>query len=119
VIEDPRREHSRKPDEVYRRIEQLVAGPYCELFATQFWPGWSSWGDGLPSRAASGQRGGDFAHSEAICTIQDCGSPVHARGLCRAHYQRHRRHGDPLGGGARRRSWKHSVLIGEAQEWVA
>jgi N6-adenosine-specific RNA methylase IME4 len=44
VIFAPRREHSRKPDEQYRRIEQLVAGPYVELFAQQRWPGWESWG---------------------------------------------------------------------------
>ena len=33
LIEAPVREHSRKPNEVYARIEQLVAGPYLELFA--------------------------------------------------------------------------------------
>lgn len=48
VIEEPRREHSRKPDEVYNRIEQLVAGPYCELFAKHRWPGWDGWGDEYP-----------------------------------------------------------------------
>jgi N6-adenosine-specific RNA methylase IME4 len=44
VIIAPRREHSRKPDEAYQRIERLVAGPYCELFARQTRAGWSSWG---------------------------------------------------------------------------
>ena len=45
IIEEPRREHSRKPDEIYRRIERLVAGPYCELFSTQTYPpGWDKWG---------------------------------------------------------------------------
>lgn len=34
------REHSRKPDEAYDRIERLVAGPYVELFARQHRPGW-------------------------------------------------------------------------------
>lgn len=41
----PRREHSRKPDEIYGRIERLVAGPYLELFARTTRPNWSSWGD--------------------------------------------------------------------------
>ncbi len=41
----PRREHSRKPDEQYAAIEQLVAGPYLEMFARQTRPGWSSWGN--------------------------------------------------------------------------
>lgn len=41
----PRREHSRKPDEQYARIEALVAGPYLELFARQAQPGWVAWGN--------------------------------------------------------------------------
>jgi N6-adenosine-specific RNA methylase IME4 len=41
----PRREHSRKPDEVYGRIEALCEGPYVELFARQQWPGWTCVGD--------------------------------------------------------------------------
>lgn len=45
LIRAPRREHSRKPDEQYERIERLVAGPYLELFARQAWPGWSAWGN--------------------------------------------------------------------------
>lgn len=44
IIRAPRREHSRKPDEQYERIERLVAGPYLELFARQAWPGWTAWG---------------------------------------------------------------------------
>jgi N6-adenosine-specific RNA methylase IME4 len=44
-IIEPRREHSRKPDEIYRRIERLVAGPYLELFARQTRTGWDSWGN--------------------------------------------------------------------------
>jgi len=28
-----RREHSRKPEEIYDRIERLVPGPYLELFS--------------------------------------------------------------------------------------
>ena len=45
VIMAPRREHSRKPDEIYERIEALVGGPYCEMFARQKWPGWHAIGD--------------------------------------------------------------------------
>jgi N6-adenosine-specific RNA methylase IME4 len=44
LIIAPRREHSRKPDDVYERIEALVAGPYVELFARSQRPGWESWG---------------------------------------------------------------------------
>lgn len=45
LITSPIREHSRKPDETYERIERLFAGPYCELFARNRRPGWSSWGN--------------------------------------------------------------------------
>lgn len=45
VIRAPRREHSRKPDEQYERIERLVAGPYLEMFARQARAGWSAWGN--------------------------------------------------------------------------
>ena len=45
VIMAQRREHSRKPDEIYERIEALVDGPYCEMFARQQWPGWHAIGD--------------------------------------------------------------------------
>lgn len=45
VIVDRRREHSRKPDDQYDRIEALVGGPRLELFARNTRPGWSSWGN--------------------------------------------------------------------------
>lgn len=41
----PRREHSRKPDEQYERIEAMYDGPYLEMFARQSWRGWDQWGD--------------------------------------------------------------------------
>ena len=41
----PRREHSRKPDETYARIERLLPGPYLELFARQSRPGWDGFGN--------------------------------------------------------------------------
>jgi N6-adenosine-specific RNA methylase IME4 len=45
LVVAPIRQHSRKPDEVYARIEALCAGPYVELFARQQWPGWIAVGD--------------------------------------------------------------------------
>jgi len=47
VIFAPRREHSRKPDKQYELIEELVPGPYLELFATHQQPGWTAWGKEL------------------------------------------------------------------------
>lgn len=45
LIVAPRREHSRKPDEVYQAITELVGGPYLELFARESRPGWNAWGN--------------------------------------------------------------------------
>ena len=45
LIVEPRREHSRKPDDVRARIERLVVGPYLELFARETNPGWDCWGN--------------------------------------------------------------------------
>jgi len=45
VVLSPVREHSRKPDEIYTRIERYCAGPYVELFARTRRPGWDYWGD--------------------------------------------------------------------------
>jgi N6-adenosine-specific RNA methylase IME4 len=45
VVLTPVGEHSAKPEEVRRRIERLVAGPYLELFAREQRPGWVAWGD--------------------------------------------------------------------------
>lgn len=47
LIISQRQEHSRKPDEVYDRIEQLLDGPYVELFARRERKGWDSWGNEL------------------------------------------------------------------------
>ncbi len=44
LIVSPRREHSRKPEEAYRRIEALCEGPYLEMFARSSRPGWDCWG---------------------------------------------------------------------------
>lgn len=45
AIIEPRRQHSRKPDCVYGRIERLVPGPYLEMFARTTRTGWVSWGN--------------------------------------------------------------------------
>jgi len=45
VILSKKREHSRKPEELYRVIEACSPGPYLELFARDRVPGWTAWGD--------------------------------------------------------------------------
>ena len=50
-IRSRRREHSRKPDEQYERIETMFEGPYLELFARRLRPGWTVWGKEARERA--------------------------------------------------------------------
>lgn len=40
-----KREHSRKPDEIYDIVEACSPGPYLELFARFPRPGWKQWGN--------------------------------------------------------------------------
>lgn len=47
VLRTVKREHSRKPDQVYERLERLSPGPFIELFARYPRPNWTSWGDQL------------------------------------------------------------------------
>lgn len=44
IILSPVREHSRKPDEFYDRVQQYAEGPYIELFSRQRRSNWDSWG---------------------------------------------------------------------------
>jgi N6-adenosine-specific RNA methylase IME4 len=45
LIVAPRRQHSRKPDEFFERVQQYAAGPYVELFSREQRPGWTCWGN--------------------------------------------------------------------------
>jgi N6-adenosine-specific RNA methylase IME4 len=45
LIATRKREHSRKPDELFPVIEACSPGPYLELFARGARPGWSAWGN--------------------------------------------------------------------------
>ncbi len=45
VVEGPRREHSRKPDQAYGAAETMMPGARrADLFARQSRPGWTAWG---------------------------------------------------------------------------
>jgi N6-adenosine-specific RNA methylase IME4 len=52
VIVRRKREHSRKPEQLYEIIEQCSPGPYLELFARERMPGWTQWGDQVDSYVA-------------------------------------------------------------------
>lgn len=45
IILSQKREHSRKPDELYDIIKECSPGPYLELFARHHQPSWSQWGN--------------------------------------------------------------------------
>ncbi|MEJ2744622.1 MAG: MT-A70 family methyltransferase [bacterium] len=45
IIRTRKREHSRKPDELYKIIETCSPGPYLELFARNKRKNWMQWGD--------------------------------------------------------------------------
>lgn len=50
IIIEEIREHSRKPEQQYERIQRLFGGPYLEIFAREERPGWKAIGneiDGL------------------------------------------------------------------------
>jgi N6-adenosine-specific RNA methylase IME4 len=44
IIIERRREHSRKPEKFYQRVQQYSDGPYLELFARQSRAGFDAWG---------------------------------------------------------------------------
>lgn len=45
ILSTRKREHSRKPDEIYDIIESCSPGPYLEVFARFRRPGWTQWGN--------------------------------------------------------------------------
>jgi N6-adenosine-specific RNA methylase IME4 len=45
ILRSQKREHSRKPDEIYGVIEECSPGPYLELIARFRRAGWSQWGN--------------------------------------------------------------------------
>lgn len=54
LIVSPRREHSRKPEEFYRRVEHFAVGDRIDIFAGADRPGWTRWGWG--HREGEGER---------------------------------------------------------------
>lgn len=55
LIISPVREHSRKPDEAYSRIEHYCDGPRAELFARERRPDWDAWGNQIDHFSNGGE----------------------------------------------------------------
>jgi len=66
-----KREHSRKPDELYDLIEACSAGPYLELFARGIRKGWISWGQQASESYAPAWR--TYAQSSLITAAKSAG----------------------------------------------
>ena len=49
LIATRKREHSRKPDEIFPIIEACSKGPFLELFAREKRKGWTAWGNQAPA----------------------------------------------------------------------
>jgi len=65
-----KREHSRKPDEIYPIIEACSPGARLELFARGTRPGWTAWGDQAGDYAPSWTT---YAHNSASERPADAG----------------------------------------------
>lgn len=49
IIKTRKREHSRKPDELYEVVEACSPGPFLELFARSQRVNWEQWGNEAPA----------------------------------------------------------------------
>lgn len=62
MVSSQKREHSRKPDELYDVIERCSPGPFLELFARHEREGWAQWGNEIGTATSPGcDRDGDLA----------------------------------------------------------
>ena len=62
IVMSRKREHSRKPDELYNIVEQCSPGPYLELFARHPRPGWIQWGNELGHSNPEHNKDGNASH---------------------------------------------------------
>lgn len=56
-----KREHSRKPDEIFPIIEACSPGPYLEMFCRERREGWTSWGNEIEKFTSEGEAALDEA----------------------------------------------------------
>jgi len=71
LLSSQKREHSRKPDELYDLIEACSPGPYLELFARHKRIGWDQWGnedvESSSDAATTGTRQMSFLDNVIFC----------------------------------------------------
>lgn len=81
ILSTRKREHSRKPDEMYGLIERCSPGPRLELFARHARPGWSQWGDQISANGKSTAYTSSYSRVESAgqMTLLDKGRNGHYR----------------------------------------
>lgn len=75
IIKSQKREHSRKPDELYDIIERCSPGPYLELFARGKKDGWDQWGNEVDSYYPKWSTYSN--HSQNILNVREDDSQFH------------------------------------------
>lgn len=77
IIKTQKREHSRKPDELYDIIEGCSPGPYLELFARGQRKGWDQWGNEVEDYYPSWPTYKN--HSQKIVSVELKGRKIRSR----------------------------------------
>ena len=73
ILSSRKREHSRKPDELYQIIEKCSPGPYLELFSRCQRPGWDQWGNEVGNgggRVYPAYRGGEVEANRQLKLLE-------------------------------------------------
>jgi len=74
LVISPRREHSRKPDEIYDRIESLCEGPFLEIFARNTRDDWYTIGlegDAFKGGRTPARRWRSTSYPDATATVSE------------------------------------------------
>ncbi len=77
VVVSRKREHSRKPDEMYSIVESCSPGPLLEMFARHTRPGWMQWGNEVGAAKAQLHKGyAERADRLRIVTVAANATPL-------------------------------------------
>ena len=71
LLSTRKREHSRKPDEIYDLVESCSPGPYLELFARFKRDGWAQWGNEDVEKNSLRGEALRSGHSKARARLQE------------------------------------------------
>jgi N6-adenosine-specific RNA methylase IME4 len=93
ILSTRKREHSRKPDELYEIIERCSPGPYLELFARCQRPGWDQWGNEVGNgggKVYPAYRGGEVDTKKQLTLLNSCQYIRSGSGSRQPHLNRRR-----------------------------